>query len=398
MVYQGASPTVLVALLAAAVFLVRTAALMLGPLLVALAAAFHTSVPVMGQLAAVINISWGITAPLVGPVSDTYGRRVVGLSGLLLMALGVLGSVLTWSYGALLACRLVTGVGAAMIPPNSMATIADHFPPERRGTPISVVLCASFLGMVLVVPLIALLVDLGGWRVPFWVLGLMISVVWGLQWVWWPRRPREARPAFAFLARFRALGRSRGIWYVLSANAGYQMAAFGLFTYFAAFLIQTYGLTAGGTALPLAVVGSGAMLGSLLGGRIASHGQRFALAAMALLAGGVLATVAFAIPLPPWMMILVGGASALLLTSFEPVPWALTAELAGESRATANGLLASSNQLGAAAGASLGGIVLALGGFPSVGVFCLGAAVAAALVVGLLRRSLQKDHIEVAGT
>jgi predicted MFS family arabinose efflux permease len=162
MMCQGASPTVLVVLLAAAVFLVRTVALMLGPLLVALAAAFHTSVPVMGQLAAVINISWGITAPLVGPVSDTYGRRVVGLNGLLLMALGMFGSVLAWSYGALLACRLLTGVGAAMIPPNSMATIADHFPAEQRGTPISVLLCASFLGMVLVVPLIALLVDLGG--------------------------------------------------------------------------------------------------------------------------------------------------------------------------------------------------------------------------------------------
>jgi predicted MFS family arabinose efflux permease len=279
-----------------------------------------------------------------------------------------------------------------------MPTIADHFPPEQRGTPISVVLCASFLGIVLVVPLIALLMDLGGWRVPFWLLGLMMSVVWGLQWVCWPRRPREARPAFAFLARFRAVGRSRGIWYVLNANAGYQMAAFGRFTYFAAFLIQTYGLPAGGTALPLAVVGSGAMLGSLLGGRIASHRQRSALAAAALLAGGVLASVAFATPLPPWMTILVGGASALLLTSFEPLPWALTAELASESRATANGLLASSNQLGAAAGASLGGIVLALGGFPSVGVFCLGTVVAAAIVVGLLRRSLQKDHIQMAGT
>jgi predicted MFS family arabinose efflux permease len=167
MVYHGASPTVLVAFLAAAVFLVRTAALMLGPLLVALAAAFHTSVPVMGQLAAAINLSWGITAPLVGPVSDTYGRRVVGLSGLLLMAMGMLGSVLAWSYGVLLTCRLLTGVGAAMIPPNSMAILADHFPPDRRGTPMSIVLCASFFGMVLVVPLIALLVDLGGWRVPF---------------------------------------------------------------------------------------------------------------------------------------------------------------------------------------------------------------------------------------
>jgi predicted MFS family arabinose efflux permease len=140
------------------------------------------------------------------------------------------------------------------------------------------------------------------------------------------------------------------------------------------------------------------MLGSLLGGRIASHEQRFPLAATALLAGGLLASIAFVTPFPSWVTILVGGAGALLLTGFEPVPWALTAELAGESRATANGLLASSNQLGAAAGASLGGIVLALGGFPSVGFFCLGTAVAAAVVVGLLRRSLQKVHLQLPGT
>jgi MFS family permease len=71
-------------------------------------------------------------------VSDIYGRRRVGLTGLMLMAIGILGSVLAWNYWGLLTCRLLTGVGAAMIPPNSMATIADHFPPAQRGTPISV--------------------------------------------------------------------------------------------------------------------------------------------------------------------------------------------------------------------------------------------------------------------
>ena len=44
MIQSHASPKVLVALLVPTAFLVRTAALMLGPLLVAVAAAFHTSV------------------------------------------------------------------------------------------------------------------------------------------------------------------------------------------------------------------------------------------------------------------------------------------------------------------------------------------------------------------
>jgi predicted MFS family arabinose efflux permease len=38
----------------------------------------------------------------------------------------------------------------------------------------------------------------------------------------------------------------------------------------AAFFIQTYGMTVGDTAVPLTMVGIGAMLGNLLGGRIVS--------------------------------------------------------------------------------------------------------------------------------
>jgi predicted MFS family arabinose efflux permease len=65
MVEHRSSPILLLLLLAPAGFLVRTVWLMLGPLLVELAAEFQTSVAVTGQLAAVIGLSWGITAPLV---------------------------------------------------------------------------------------------------------------------------------------------------------------------------------------------------------------------------------------------------------------------------------------------------------------------------------------------
>ena len=391
-----ASPRLLVALLAAAVFLVRTAALMLGPLLVALAAAFHTSVAAAGQLAAAINLSWAITALFVGPVSDTYGRRRVGLTGLLVMAGGILGSVLAWNYGVLLGCRLLTGVGAAMIPPNSMAAIADHFPPHRRGRPISILLSASFLGPVLAIPLIALLGDLGGWRLPFGMVGGLCLLLWGLQWVWWPQQARPAGQTMAFLARFTAVSRSAGIWHVLGANALYQTAAFGLYTYLAAFLIYTYGMQTGNTALPLALVLLGALLGSLLGGAVAGRAWRIGGVILTLGGGGVLVGVAFLTGVSLWFTVLVAAAGAVSLTIFEPVTWVLTAELAGESRATANGMLASSNQLGAATGASVGGLVLAVGGFSLVGLFCLASAVVAALVIGTRVRGIGALRAQVA--
>src|SRR4030095_9388946 len=297
------SPGLLIGLLSAGVFLVRSAALMLGPLLVVLAAAFNTSVAAAGQLAAAINLSWAITALFVGPVSDTYSRRRVGLTGLLVMGGGILGSIVAWNYWALLVCRLLTGVGAAMIPPNSMAIIADHFPPAERGRPISILISASFLGPVLAIPLVALLADLGGWRAPFGVVGGLCLILWGFQWLWLPQG-HTAGKAVAFLARFATLSRRAGIWHVLVANALYQTAAFALFTYLAAFLIRTYGMRERETALPLAVALLGAMLGSILGGSVAGRTWRIGGVALTLLVGGLFAAVVFVVAGSPWLTVL----------------------------------------------------------------------------------------------
>src|SRR5262245_56873008 len=122
---RQASPTGLLILLAAAAFLTLLSALMLGPLLVTLAHTFQTSVAVVGQLASATAITWGITAPLAGPVADAYGRRSILLLGILLMAVGLLGSAVVGTYTSLLLLRLLTGVGAALVPPNTLALIAD---------------------------------------------------------------------------------------------------------------------------------------------------------------------------------------------------------------------------------------------------------------------------------
>ena len=86
MALRQVSSTWLLIVLSAATLPTALSVVMLGPLLVALAHEFQTSVAVAGQLAAATAITWGITAPLVGPVSDVYGRRLMLLTGRLLMA------------------------------------------------------------------------------------------------------------------------------------------------------------------------------------------------------------------------------------------------------------------------------------------------------------------------
>jgi predicted MFS family arabinose efflux permease len=291
--------TVFLVLLAAANFLAMTVWLMLGPLLVELATVFHTSVAVTGQLTAATAITWALTAFLAGPVSDTYGRRRMMLTGLMLMGFGTLSSAFAWNYGGLLACRCLTGVGAAMIPPNCIATVADVFPPAQRGKAMGWIISASGLGAAFGIPFVALLDDLGGWRLPFYVLALFLMILWGLLWRQFPRRPPQPGHAVSFVAHFRTVGVTAVFWFVLAANCLQVMAFIGMSSYLAPYLMRTYRLSAGETALPLTIAGLGVVAGSLLGGRVAGQASRLAVVTIVFLGGGLGAALVFTTDVSP---------------------------------------------------------------------------------------------------
>jgi predicted MFS family arabinose efflux permease len=141
----------------------------------------------------------------------------------MVMAVATLGSLLVWNYWGLLVCRLLAGVGAAMIPPNSVAAIADRFAPAERGRPISVL---SFVALVIATPVVAVLGEMGGWRLPFIVVGVSIIGVWALQWYWLPEHPPGGR-RFGFIAHFKEVGRNKGLWLVLLANFFIKLRPWG---------------------------------------------------------------------------------------------------------------------------------------------------------------------------
>jgi len=382
---RGVSSSTLL-LFAAIVFLARAVSLMLGPLLVALADDFGTSIAVAGQLAAATFITWGITAPLVGPISDTYGRRPVLLIGVLLMALGVLGSGVAWNYSSLMATRLITGVGSAMIPPTIMAALADNLPVEKVGKAVGFMTSSSWVGVALGVPAIALLGYLGGWRLPFYVTGGLSLALWVPLWLWLPSGPRRLGQRIDLFNRFKVIGRQSAPWYVLIANAAQQMALFGLMTYFAAYMIESYGWDEASTAPGLALLGVGAVIGSFAGGFIAGRARRLDWLAAISLAGGVVVGLLFALAASAWIVVAMAFAASVLVSVSMPVLLTLIMHLAGQSRGTASGMLSTSNQFGSFVGASAGGLMLSLGGYPAVGLLCLVATVLSAYVVGLIMR------------
>ena len=375
------SPQALLFLFCTGNFLTIVSALMLGPLLIALAHEFHTSVAVVGQLTAATAITWGITAPLAGPISDTYGRRLILLLGLLLMAAGLLGSILAWNYGSLLGFRLLTGFGAALVPPNIIAIVTEVMPAARRGKAMGQLVSATGIGVAGGVPLVAYLLDIGGWRLPFSLIGGATLSLYLLLCFWLPPNMQQSGQSLRFLARYREVGMHATFWYVLTANALQQMVFVGLFSYLAAYLMQTYHLAPGATALPLALAGSGVVVAGFLGGRVADHPRRILWFALSCAGGGLLAALAFLMPLSPWSSVMLAGGTASLVRISTTLTPLLLLAWAGDSRTTAMGLFAVSNQLGAFGGSSLGGAVLAVGGFPMVGLLWLGVGLLATLLV-----------------
>ncbi len=373
-------------IIAVALFLTNTVALMLGPLLVDVAEEFDTSVAVAGQLFAATFASWAVFAPLVGPISDSVGRRPVALTGLSLMGTCGLAAAFAPNFFVLMALLIGTGLGGAMIAPNSMAAITDVVAPDKRGQALAAAQGIMAAAAVIGVPAVAVLASVGDWRLPFFVLGALLLATFAFSWVWYPKGPAAGPRTFSYLSRFKELGSISVFRFGMLANLSQRIAFYAVVGYVAAYLIDTYGMSVGETAVPLAVVGSGAVVGSLWSGVIASHKNRLNFVAGSALAGGAVATLVFAIDPSVWATVAIAFGAVCLLSIGWPVFITFATDVAGQSRATAVGMMAASNRLGGVVGASLGGAFLAVGGYTAVGIFCLAAVVFSALVMTLVMR------------
>ena len=159
-------------------------------------------------------------------------------------------------------------------------------------------------------------------------------------------------------------------------------------TYFAAYMIESYGWDEANTTPGLALMGVAAVIGSFAGGFIAGRARGLDWLATISLSGGLVTGLLFALGANAWIIVAMVFVGAVLVSVSMPVLMTLIMRLAGESRGTAGGMFSTSNQLGGVVGASAGGLMLSLGGFPAVGLLSLFATVLSASVVALkMRRS-----------
>ena len=254
---------------------------------------------------------FGLSQLVMGPLSDRHGRRPVMLAGMALYALAGLGCALSTSIEALLAFRLLEGIGAAGGTTLAMAVVRDSFEGQAGRIKMSQVSMVITIAPIIAPTLGGLLLLLfHDWRVIYATLALagaalVVSVWFGLA----ESRPPLPGARLDLLGRYAAVFRHRRtMGYVLVNTLG----SGGLFAFIAGspmLLMGTMGVSTAVFGLLFATTSSGILLGSTINNILARRGV------------GARAPLAVGLSLAPLAALgaaLVAGAGIVSVATFIP--------------------------------------------------------------------------------
>ena len=181
-----------------------------------------------GILATSFAVMQFLCGPLIGSLSDRFGRRPMLITSLAVMAADYVVMALAGSMWLLLAGRIVGGITAAT-QATASAYMADISPPEARAARFGLIGAGFGIGFVLG-PLIGGLLAGYGTRAPFWAAALLAGGNALLGWFVLRETVTEAtRRAFSWrranpLGALRSLGRLPGVTPLLAVYFLYHFA------------------------------------------------------------------------------------------------------------------------------------------------------------------------------
>ncbi|MGH3510371.1 MAG: DHA2 family efflux MFS transporter permease subunit [Nocardioidaceae bacterium] len=126
-------------------------------------------------------LAYAVPVLITGRLGDRFGQKNLYLIGLTVFTISSLWCGMTNSIGALITARVVQGLGASMLTPQTMAIITRIFPATRRGRAMALWGATSGVA-ILVGPILGgILVDQLGWawiffiNVPVGVIGFVLA-------------------------------------------------------------------------------------------------------------------------------------------------------------------------------------------------------------------------------
>ncbi|MBW2405767.1 MAG: MFS transporter [Deltaproteobacteria bacterium] len=317
-----------------------------------------------------VNQSTAILGMFFGPLADRLGYRLMMLSGLGMLVLGMFAGGFLPFYGIVLAALFLAGMGKSVFDPAIQAYIGQRVPFHRRGLFIGLIEF-SWAGSTLVgIPLAGLLIEYMGWRAPFFAVGGvgLIGMV-GLM-ILLPKDGKKTirhQSASGLLSAWRKLCQERAAMGALAFGFFASAANDNLFVVYGAWLENSFSLSIVALGLGTSVIGIAELSGE---GLTAAISDRLGLK-RSVASGMSLCIISYiALPLLGQTLSLSLGGLFLIFLTYEFTivsTLSLCTELLPGLRATMmSGFLAAAG-VGRVIGALMGGPVWLAGGILMTG-------------------------------
>lgn len=357
----------------------------LSPFLPFIARDLDTTTPLLGQIPALTMLLAAGLGFVVGGVADRIGYRRALTAGVASVAIGASVVAVTPVAVWLLLAAGINAISRSIGQPVAQAIVGLRFVGDARRHAMALLQAAGAISPILGVPILATIGEQVGWRGAFVALaGVSLVSAW-IVWRWLPpdQPATPSQGVGALPAGFGVIAARPIIGGVLVATFIRNVAAWGFLTYLGAYLVERHEL--GGQAVGWAFLwtGVGNFAGSLAFGsplgaapiRPLTIGSN---AVVGLILGGILLGGG---PLP-WLY-------ALATIAFVALGLCNTASntLLVDEGANHRAVVASWNQtsmsLGGAVGGSLGGLLIAIGGYEATGLAWLLCGVLAPIAVAV---------------
>lgn len=341
----------------------------------AVAADLGEPVSAVGLMASAYALPTALLAPLFGPMSDRFGRRLAMTVGLVVFTLAALACAAAPTLPLLLVARAINGLGAAIIIPAAFAYAGDLPDPEARSRTIGALASAFPLATLLGLPLGALVATLAGWRAAILVIAIVAALAAVLLRRFCPADQPRAGERLGYLATYGVVLRDRRALAVLSVAFFWFLGPSAMFTFMGEFVHDAFGVPPTAAGLIYMIVGVVGVAAARLAGRsMQAVGPR----RMVLLGIAVFAVSAALLPLTrAWLPLTVADFGFWAFGTWFGLPalQSIVSGMSGTARGTMLSFNQSSQQMAGVLGPMAGGAALALGGWAALGVvgFCFGA-------------------------
>lgn len=385
-----AMPIALLALTIAAYAIGTTEFVIVG-LLPTVATDLGITLPLAGLIVSVYALGVTFGAPVLTALTGRIARKPLLLGLMALFVAGNTLAALSASYETLLVARVLSAFAHGVFFAVGSTIAADLVPENRRASAIAMMFMGLTVAIVTGVPLGTWIGQTFGWRATFWVVAGLGTVAFAAIAVLLPATLKTAPPA-SLLDQARVLGSGRLLLVFAMTALGYG-GTFVAFTFLAPILQEITGFSQGGVSLILVLYGIAIAIGNIAGGRIANHDPVKALIGLFAVQAAVLVAFSFTAVSP---VLTLATLAALGFLSFANVPGLqlYVVQLAKVHRPGAVDVASALNiaafNLGIAAGAWIGGLVVAsplgLGATPWVGAILVAGALVLTLWSGALDR------------